>query len=297
MRVPKNIGYTVILVLTFSPLLLIVRGLVVSGEGRDEFMEAEGSITFLIFIALVIIFAVINKVKYRHSKAKWESGVFNQKQAFTEDSLLEAYIRLGGLMLRKDRDDLKGKMAYLHRYFDQHFADSKTDMMKAMKASYQHPVDLPSISNWLKSNLRSKSQRSQLLYFLAGLSAVDGSINPKEKQYLRQLADHLDISPKDFQSIMAMYSKFEDAYHDQFKQHKQSTQSKPPRQYKREKAAKILGVSLNASEDEIKKAYRSLAKVHHPDRFATESESQQKIAKERFVKIQLAYELLIEHIN
>lgn len=294
MRLPKVSIYTITLILVFSPAILLFMG---SKEKRgfDDLLAAEGFSTFLFFLIAVIIAIVYSNYQYKKSRVDWESGVFDQNQPFTEDTLLQAYIRLGGLMLRKDRDDLKGKMAYLHLYFDRHFAETKTDLMFAMKASYQHPVDLQSIAPWLKKNLKTNSQRSQLLYFLAGLSAVDGSINPHEKQYLRQLSDLLDISQKDFQSIMAMYSKHEDAYHDQFKQRR--APSKPRRQYKREKAAEILGVALSASDDEIKKAYRSLAKVHHPDRFATESESQQKIAEERFVKIQLAYELLLEHVN
>lgn len=44
--------------------------------------------------------------------------------------------------------------------------------------------------------------------------------------------------------------------------------------------------------DEVKKAYRQLVKLHHPDRFASEAKEQQEIAQERFVEIQKAYELI-----
>ena len=73
---------------------------------------------------MVIIFVIYSKLKYRKSKVVWETGIFNDKQAYNEDTLLQAYIRLGGLMLRKDTDDLKGKMMYLHRYFDRHFENT-----------------------------------------------------------------------------------------------------------------------------------------------------------------------------
>jgi molecular chaperone DnaJ len=48
----------------------------------------------------------------------------------------------------------------------------------------------------------------------------------------------------------------------------------------------ILGVSPTATNDEIKKAYRSLAMRHHPDRNAHPG------AENRFNAIKSAYELL-----
>ena len=54
----------------------------------------------------------------------------------------------------------------------------------------------------------------------------------------------------------------------------------------------ILGVSKNASEDEIKKAYKKLALKWHPDRHANESESKKKEAEEKFKEIAEAYGVL-----
>src|SRR5437868_7696174 len=50
---------------------------------------------------------------------------------------------------------------------------------------------------------------------------------------------------------------------------------------------KILGVGKNASEAEIKKAYRKLARQYHPDRNAGD-----KNAEERFKEISQAYDVL-----
>lgn len=49
----------------------------------------------------------------------------------------------------------------------------------------------------------------------------------------------------------------------------------------------ILGVSRSASQDEIKRNYRRLAKKHHPDRNPND-----KSATERFKEVQAAYEVL-----
>src|SRR4030043_2475875 len=49
----------------------------------------------------------------------------------------------------------------------------------------------------------------------------------------------------------------------------------------------ILGVSKTASDDEIKKAYRDLAKKYHPDLNPNNKEAEQK-----FKKISAAYSLI-----
>lgn len=49
----------------------------------------------------------------------------------------------------------------------------------------------------------------------------------------------------------------------------------------------VLGVSRNASDEEIKKAYRKLAMKHHPDRNAND-----KDAEEKFKEVQQAYAIL-----
>ena len=54
----------------------------------------------------------------------------------------------------------------------------------------------------------------------------------------------------------------------------------------------ILGVSRGASQDEIKKAYRKLAKEHHPDRFVNSSESEKKYHENKMKEINDAYENL-----
>src|SRR5436190_2255758 len=49
----------------------------------------------------------------------------------------------------------------------------------------------------------------------------------------------------------------------------------------------VLGVARDASEDDIKKAYRKLARQHHPDRNPGD-----KQAESRFKEIQAAYDLV-----
>lgn len=54
----------------------------------------------------------------------------------------------------------------------------------------------------------------------------------------------------------------------------------------------ILGVEKNASADEIKSAYRRMAKKYHPDVFATAGEKEKADAEAKFKDVQHAYAVL-----
>ena len=54
----------------------------------------------------------------------------------------------------------------------------------------------------------------------------------------------------------------------------------------------MLNVTKNASQEEIKKAYRKLANQYHPDKVAHLGKEFQNLAEERFKEIQEAYQIL-----
>ena len=61
---------------------------------------------------------------------------------------------------------------------------------------------------------------------------------------------------------------------------------------KRKDYYKILGVEKSANDDEIKKAYRKRAMVHHPDRHSSASENEKKDHETKFKEVGEAYAIL-----
>jgi DnaJ like chaperone protein len=87
-----------------------------------------------------------------------------------------------------------------------------------------------------------------------------------ETEKIKEIARYLRIGSNDFESIKAMFVKAAD------------------------NAYKILEIDKNVSDDEVKKAYRTMAKKYHPDRVNTENEAIKKGAEEKFKEVQKAYE-------
>ena len=108
--------------------------------------------------------------------------------------------------------------------------------------------------------------RLQVLHFLFGVANADGVISKSELIKIDQIASALGLRHSDFESIKAMFIQETD------------------------RAYKILEISSNATNDEIKKAYREMVKKYHPDKLRSKDPALVKGAKEKFQEVQKAYE-------
>jgi len=57
-------------------------------------------------------------------------------------------------------------------------------------------------------------------------------------------------------------------------------------------AFKILEITTSATDAEVKKAYRTMAKKYHPDKLQTDDVALKKGAQEKFQQVQAAYEAI-----
>jgi DnaJ like chaperone protein len=110
--------------------------------------------------------------------------------------------------------------------------------------------------------------RLQLLHFLFGIARADGAVSPEEVRKLEEIAGYLRVGTHDFESIKAMFIKSADT------------------------AYKILEIEKSATDEEVKRAYRHMAKKYHPDRVITEDQAIKKGAEEKFKEVQKAYETI-----
>lgn len=110
--------------------------------------------------------------------------------------------------------------------------------------------------------------RLQILHFLFAIANSDGHVAEVEVQKILQIANALQLRSMDFESIKAMFVKSAD------------------------NAYKILEISPSATDAEVKKAYRTMAKKYHPDKLQTDDAALKKGAQEKFQQVQAAYEAI-----
>lgn len=222
--------------------------------------------------------------KTRHARS-WRKGVFPQSLKPTEDNFLEAYLALGAKLMLLNHQETKLKTQFINQYFHRYFHFANYNFSDSLLFSLQYPIQAKTITDWMKIHLKEEGARSQVIYFLTGLALVTGEITTREMQFLRQINEDLELTDENLRHIFAIYEAYKTHRDEDAKSTKVRTSSL--------RYHVILGVSENATKEEIKAAYRRLVKLHHPDSFAQGTESQQKMAAEKFIEIQNAYESLL----
>lgn len=110
------------------------------------------------------------------------------------------------------------------------------------------------------------SSRLQLIHFLFGIAKADQHVSEIEVDEIKKIAGYLFINQYDFESIKAMFYSSIDRHY------------------------KMLEITKNASNEEVKKAYRKMVKKYHPDKLVGLGKEHLKGAKDKFQNIQSAYE-------
>jgi len=169
-------------------------------------------------------------------------------------------------VMKADGKVLKSELDYVKKFMVQNFGEaSATEAVKMLRDLLQQTIPVDEVCRQIQQNM-NYSARLQLLHFLFGIAMADGSVDPSEKNIIQHISDRMGISNSDFESIQAMFIPNTDADY------------------------KILEIERSASDDDVKKAYRRMAMKYHPDKVSHLGEDFQHAAKEKFQKVNQAYE-------
>lgn len=184
------------------------------------------------------------------------------------NSFMVSLLVLSSAVIKADGKALQSELDYVKSFIRQNFGDAAVDdaMMILSRLNSQN-IDIYSVGGQIASYM-NYSQRMQLFHYLVGIANADGDFCKAEKSVLEAISSAIRLNSSDADSIIAMYYKDPDS------------------------AYAVLEISPNATNDEVKAAYRRMAMKNHPDKVATLGPDVQKAAEEKFRKIQEAYDTI-----
>jgi DnaJ like chaperone protein len=169
-------------------------------------------------------------------------------------------------VMKADQKVVKAELDYVRSFFIGQFGEEEgTRLILMLREILKQGINVQDVSVQVGQYMDYPSKLA-LLHFLFGIAAADGEFHPAEVSMIETICINMGVSSADFTSAKAMFVKDTNW------------------------AYSVLEIAPDTSDDEVKKAYREMAKKHHPDMVAQLGEDVKRSATEKFQKINAAYE-------
>ena len=193
-----------------------------------------------------------------------DGQVWNQGQ---RNSFLISLLALSAAVIKADGKVSSSERSRFREFFAANFgAQAVNEAEEILNEILQKDFNLYEVCSQIRSCM-DYSQRLQLYHYLVSLGTCDGLVQ-REVDLLETIANYIGLSKSDSDSIMAQFRPSNDGNY------------------------RILGITPDATDEEVRKAYRRMAIQYHPDKVATLGEDVQKAAEEKFKAISQAYEAI-----
>lgn len=197
---------------------------------------------------------------------KVQGGFSTVRQQTRPGDFAIALLVLLAAVMKADGKVVKAELAYVKQFLIKSFGrDNASEMLVLLKNLLEQKYFVYEVAPQINQHMNS-AEKLQLLHVLFGVSQADGHIDQSEINVIREIAQHLKIRPEDVDAILAIFVKDSSSFY------------------------KVLEIDPSASDQEVKKAYRSMATRFHPDKVEHLGPDFQKLADEKFKAINEAYQ-------
>ena len=173
---------------------------------------------------------------------------------------------LFGAVMKADKQMLKSELDYVKEFLSKQFdREQVKNFMILFKDITKQDYPLRDVCRQITRSMDHPS-RLELIHILFELSQADGKIHLEEIKVIKTICRYLNININDFNSIQAMFIR--------------NTLSD----------YKILGINKTATDNDIKKAFRTMATKYHPDKVGHLGDELRVLAEEKFKAVNDAYQ-------
>ena len=209
------------------------------------------------------------------------SNHYTQQQQYEgqRNSFLFSLLVLASYIIKADGKVMHSEMEFVRNFLRRNFGDiavRQGEEILLRLFERQKQMGCEAFNNTIRESCAEiaahmeYSQRLQLVNFLVKIAQADGFVPHSEIDALQFVATNLGISADDLNSMLNLSSGGNSL----------------------DAAYKVLGITPDASDEEVKAAYRRMALKHHPDRVATLGEDVRKAAEQKFQEINAAKETI-----
>jgi DnaJ like chaperone protein len=199
-----------------------------------------------------------------------QDGIVNQGNArpgtTTQGDFISSLVVLIAAVMKSDGRILKSELDFVKDFFVRSFGQEQAQQATLLLRNViDQNIPVEEVSRQIGQRM-DYSTRLELIHLLFGISKADGLVSAEELKTMERIAYYMGIKTEDFNSIKALFSdNLESAY-------------------------AALETSADATDDEIKKAYRKMAVKYHPDKVAYLGDDLKNQANEKFQQLNAAYE-------
>jgi len=202
-------------------------------------------------------------------------SMFDDKTQISKGRDFElALLSLAAVVIKVDGVVKKEELNCVKVFFVKSFGKYKADIyFKIFNDIKNKPFpSVRSICLQIDKNI-NHSGRLIIIQFLFSIAASDDELLEIEVDLIKKISRYLHINDYDFESIKSMFLEKAGNVENDYK---------------------ILEISKDATDHEVKKAYRRMAKKYHPDKLQGVSDDIIKMAEDKFNKINQAYERIMK---
>jgi len=179
-----------------------------------------------------------------------------------------ALLVLVAAVMKADGKVVRAELDYVKQFLINSFGrQNAQEMLVLLKNLLEQDYYVYEVAGQINRHM-SSAEKLQLLHVLFGISQADGHVHKTEVELIREIGQHLQVNAADVDAILAIVSKDASAHYT------------------------VLEIDPTASDQEVKKAYRSMAARFHPDKVHHLGPDFQKMADEKFKAINEAYQAI-----
>jgi DnaJ like chaperone protein len=173
---------------------------------------------------------------------------------------------LSAAVMKADQKIVKAELDYVRDFFVRQFGlEEGNRLVMMLREILKQDINVQDVGIQV-GQFTDYPVKLQLLHYLFGIAAADNLYHPDEVEMIESISGFMGVSHSDYISAKAMFVKNTNWAFD------------------------VLEITPAATDDEVKKAYREMAKKHHPDKVGHLGEDIKRSATEKFQKINAAYE-------